>query len=207
VAIAPHLLRGCDQDPHLSWERIERGFEASEKNYGVSLVNLNRIAFLAVSYGKLDAEVADKALAGIGEQWDEETWGTEKDFESAKLWAARWAPIQSREHASEAAAKANLRTPEGSRYQSKFKQKLGELVEQCALTEGASAGTLEVLTRVGANGTVDEVTISGPGGVCVYQKMCELQLEKTRFFPPPPQLPYWVELDLDWGEFAPVAAK
>jgi hypothetical protein len=36
----------CEDDAHLSLARIERGFEASEKQYGVSILNLNRIAFL-----------------------------------------------------------------------------------------------------------------------------------------------------------------
>jgi hypothetical protein len=37
--------------------------------------------------------------------------------------------------------------------------------------------------------------------------MQALELTKKSLFPPPPQAPYWVRLDLDWADFAPVAAK
>jgi hypothetical protein len=54
--------------------RIERGFEASEKQYGVSMLNLNRMAFLTARTRPGDPIFADKTLTRIGEQWDEETW-------------------------------------------------------------------------------------------------------------------------------------
>jgi len=207
VATMPHLICGCDEDPHLSWERIERGFEASEKQYEVSLVNLNRMAYLGAHFGKLDAIVADKALARIGEQWDEQTWEKEEDFESVKEWATKWAPIMAKEHEIEAAAEANMRTVEGSRYKATFEGKLRELAKQCVLTQGASVGQLEALINVGAKGTVEDVTVGGPGGVCVYEKLRALQQENVPPFPPPSHAPYWVKIDMDWAEFTPVAAK
>jgi hypothetical protein len=207
VATAPGLLCACGQDPNLSWERIERGFEASEKQYGVSLLNLNRIAFLAAHYGRLDAVAADKALTRIGDQWNEETWETQKEFDSVKQWATRWAPVMAKERVLEAQAEANMRTPAGSRYKASFEKKFRELLQQCVPTQGPSVGTLETLTSVGANGTVEGANVYGPGGVCVYQKLLALQGTRAQAFPPPPQAPYWVKLDLDWAEFAPVAAK
>jgi len=207
VATAPGLICRCEQDPNLSWERIERGFEASEKQYGVSLLNLNRIAFLASHYGRLDAVAADKALTRIGDQWNEETWETQKDFDSVKQWAARWAPVMAKEQVLEAEAEANMRTPAGSSYKASFEKKLRELLQQCVLIQGPSEGTLETLTSVGASGTVEDAKIYGPGGVCVYQKLLALQGNRTTAFPPPPQAPYWVKLDLNWAEFAPVTAK
>jgi hypothetical protein len=207
IATTPGLTCSCDHNPNLSWERIERGFEAAEKQYGVSLLNLNRIAFLASHYGRLDAVAADKALTRIGDQWNEETWETQKDFDSVKQWATRWAPIVAKERLLEAEAEANMRTPAGSSYKASFATKYRELLQQCVLIQGPSEGTLETLTSVGANGTVEDVRIYGSGGVCVYQKMLALQGNRTKAFPPPPQAPYWVKLDLDWAEFAPVAAK
>ena len=54
IAAADYVICGCDDedDPKLSWERIKRGFEASEKHYGVSM--LNRIAYLASHFGERD---------------------------------------------------------------------------------------------------------------------------------------------------------
>jgi hypothetical protein len=89
IATAPALTRRCSlNDPHLSLPRIERGFEASEKRFGASLLNLNRVAFLASRYDPSDEVFADKIFARIGEQWDEETWSREQDFVNAKDFAA-----------------------------------------------------------------------------------------------------------------------
>lgn len=200
VANTPNLLCGCDQDPHLSWERIERGFEASEKQYGVSLLTLNQIAFLAAHYGKLDPIFAEKAFTRIGDQWNQQTWEREEDFDSAKDWATRWVPAMANQQALEAQAEANLHTPEGSRYAPLLAREIRDLMRQCVPVQGPTVGTLETLTNVGTNGTVEAVAVNGPGGVCVYQKLLSLQGDRTKAFPPPPRAPYWVKLDLDWAE-------
>ena len=207
VANTPGLLCNCDEDPHLSWQRIKRGFEASEKQYGISLLNLNRLAFLAAHYGRLDPIFAEKAFSRIGEHLNEETWEREEDFESAKQWAVRWAPAMAKEQTWQAEAEANLRTPQGSRYSAAFERKLGELLQQCIRIQGPSMGIIETLTSVGANGTVENATVHGPGGVCVYQKLLSLQGDRTTLFPPPPQAPYWVKLDLDWANFTSAPTK
>jgi hypothetical protein len=213
IATAPHLICGCEDNPHLSWERIERGFEASEKQYGVSMLNLNQIAFLASHFGKTDPIVADKLLTRIGEQWDEEMWDSKQDFEMVKKWAAHTAPFAVKLHAMEAAAAANMQTPEGPRYQASFDKTYRGLVQECVRTDGGSVdkweGKFEALTSVGAKGAVEDSKIYsvGPVVMCLFQKLRALQQEKTAVFPPPPLSPYWVRLDLDWADFAPVAAK
>lgn len=204
--VATYVICGCDEDPHLSLERIERGFEASEKQYGASMMNLNLIASLASKYRDNDAIIVDKALARIGEQWDEETWTKKEDFDRTKKWAATWAPVLIQERAIKAEAEANMKTPEGVRYKPAFEKNYREIVQPCAHAEDAK-GKLEALISVGANGTVEKVGIYGPGGMCVYQKLRALQAEKTAVFPPPPQAPYWVTLDRDWSDLAAVAAK
>jgi hypothetical protein len=70
-------------------------------------------------------------------------------------------------------------------------------------------GKFKALTNVGATGTVEDVRIYGnnPPAYCLYKKLQTLKQEKATAFPPPPHAPYWVRLDLDWAEFAPVAAK
>jgi hypothetical protein len=87
------------------------------------------------------------------------------------------------------------------------------LVQQCVSTEGGSAvqweGKIETLTCVGAKGTVEDVSINSTFAIakCLNRKLRTFQFEKAMPIPPPPQAPYWVRLDLDWAEFAPVAPK
>lgn len=211
--VATQVICGCDGDPQLSMARIEKGFEAAEKQYGASTLNLNKIAFLTTRYRQADLILADKAMTRIGEQWDEETWKQKEDFEAAKTLAAYRAPIEAKLRATEASAETSMQTPEGARYKTSFEQKYKTLVQQCARTEGGSVsrweGTFETLTSVGATGTVEDVKIyaMGPVAVCVYQKLHTFQQDKATPFSPPPKAPYWVRLDLDWAEFAPVASK
>jgi outer membrane biosynthesis protein TonB len=70
-------------------------------------------------------------------------------------------------------------------------------------------GTFMTLTNVGAGGTIEDVRIASSSGfaMCLYEKLHALQLAKATPFPPPPQAPYWVRLDLDWAEFAPAAGQ
>lgn len=213
VASANYVICCCDDNPHLSWERIERGFEASEKRYGVSMLNLNRIAYLATHFGKTDPILADKILTRIGDQWDEETWETKKDFDMVKKWAAYMAPFAVKLHALEASAEANIHTPEGPAYKASFEKTYRGFVQECVRTDGGAVdkwtGTFESLTSVGAKGTVEDTKIysMGPVVTCLYNKLQALQQEKATPFPPPPQAGYWVRVDFDWAEFAPVAAK
>lgn len=213
VASADYVICGCEDNPHLSLQRIERGFEASEKLYGVSMLNLNRMAYLASHFGGGDAILADKTLTRIGEQWDPQTWGDKQEFQAVKQSAAYAAPATVKLRALEAAAEANLQTPEGLRYQASFEKTYRGFVQDCVRTDGASVqtwqGKFEVLISIGAKGTVEEnrVYSIGPVVACLYQKLHMLQQEQAAPFPPPPHAPYWVRLDLDWADFAPVAAK
>jgi hypothetical protein len=207
--IASTLNCGCGDDLKMSWERIERGFESSGKVYGASMLNLNLIAFLATHNPQPHPVVANLALTRIGEQWDEETWKKREEFESAKQWAANSAPMEAKRNAMESAADANIHTAEGPPYKASFEKKYRELVQQCVRTEGGSLDKFETLTSVGEKGTVEEIRVywNGPAAMCIYQKLHAFQQEKGTPFPPPPQAPYWIRLDLDASEFAPVAAK
>jgi hypothetical protein len=213
VASADYVICSCTDSPKLSWERIERGFEASEKQNGVSMLNLNRIAFLASHFGKTDPIVAEKVLARIGDRWDGETWENQEDFEGAKMWAAQLAPFARQLHEMEAAADANMKTPAGPRYKASFEKTYRALVQECVRTDGSNVdqwdGSFEALTRVGTEGAVEDSKIysRGPVVTCLHNKLRGLQQTKANTFPPPPQASYWVRLDLNWADFAPVAAK
>jgi hypothetical protein len=205
IATAPHFICGCEDDPHLSMARIERGFEASEKQYGVSVLNLNLVAFIAARSTPGDPVYADKALTRIGEQWDGETWTEKADFDMAKNFAA----FMAKRLTIEAAADANMQTPEGLRCKASFEKPYKELVQQCVRPGGGDVGRFKTLIDVGAKGTVEDIRIYSNSATshCVYEKLHALQQEKATPFPPPPHAPYWVRLDLDWAKFAPVAAK
>ena len=213
VAAADYVICGCDENPHLSWGRIQRGFEASEKHYGVSMMNLNRIAHLASYFGERDPIYAEKIFARIGDQWDVETWGREEDFEQVKQWVSAVAPMAAQIRTIEATAAANEQTPEGARYKAVFEKQYRELLQQCVLSDGNSVtqwkGEFKTLTNVGAKGTVEEIRIQsmGPVVTCLAKKLQTFRQQTATPFPPPPQAPYWIELHLDWAEFAPIAAK
>jgi hypothetical protein len=218
IASANYVICGCgNDDPKLSLERIERGFEASEKLYGVSMVNLNRTAYLAVHYGEFegtsDPVFAEKLLTRIGDQRDDETWQGKERFETAKAWAAQWAPIVAAKRTSEAAAQTNSRTPEGARYQTAFEKTYRGMLQECVRTDGTGMaqwqGTFETMVSVGAKGNVQDGWIGtmGPVAMCVSRKLRASREQQSALFPPPPHDAYWVKVDLNWADFAPVAAK
>jgi hypothetical protein len=204
VASAKAVMCACEDDPHLSLARIERGFEASEKHYGVSMVNLNRIAFLTIRTNPGDPIFGDKAMKRIGEQRDEETW-TSEEFKFAENYAA----FMGSRLAIEKAADANMKTEEGIRYKASFEKPYKELVKLCVRSSDGDVGTFRALTSVGATGTVEDVRIysNSPASMCLFEKLQALRREKATPFPPPPQASYWIRLDLDWAEFVPFAAN
>lgn len=213
VATAPDLICGCERDPTLSTERIERGFAASEKKYGVSMLNLNRMLFLASQYKDSDSVFAMKILPRIGDQIDEGVWKEQADFEYVKQWAANWAPVVAKTREIEATAQANMQTVEGARYRATFEKPYRDLLQQCVRTDGGSVnewtGKFKTFTQVGADGTLETgfIEAMNPVVMCVRQRMGAAHQQKLLLFPPPPQASYWVRLDLDWADFAPVAAK
>ena len=213
VAAADYVICGCDSNPDLSWDRIKRGFEASEKRYGVSMPNLNRIAYLATYFGERDPIYADKILTRIGDQWDAETWGRQEDFAKIRQWVSAVAPMAAQVREIEATAAANEQTPEGARYKAAFEKTYRELLQQCVLSDGGGVtewkGKFKTLTNLGAKGTVDAIQIEsmGPVVTCLGKELYGFKQENATPFPPPPHAAYWVELRLDWTEFAPVAAN
>jgi Domain of unknown function (DUF4034) len=207
--IANNLICGCENDLRLSWPRIVKGFEASEKLYGSSMLNLNLIAYVACHYGQRDPVLAEKVFSRIGEQWYPETWGRQKDFESSKQWAASYAPTISKQQAIEALAAANEKIPEGSRYKAAFEEKYNELFKDCVRTHGELAAKFETLTSVGADGTVGDMKVYfyGPTAMCLYERLHSFQEKNEPAFPRPPQGPYWIRLDVDGTQFTSAISK
>ena len=213
IAAANYVVCGCDGDPQLSMDRIKRGFEASERLYGVSMQNLNRMAYLASHYGPGDYIYANKMFIRIGDEWDPETWGNEDYFRTNKRVVSASAPYLAEILVFEAKAAANEQTPEGARYEKAFERKYREVIQQCVRSDGGSVaewkGEFKTLTNLGAKGTVEDFRIQsvGPVVACLAAKLHDFREENATPFPPPPQAAYWVELHLDWGDFAPIPAK
>jgi hypothetical protein len=70
-------------------------------------------------------------------------------------------------------------------------------------------GKFETLIRIAANGSVENAQFNNTGPVvaCIYKKVHSSQQDKSPLFPAPPMGSYWVRIDFDWAEFAPVAAQ
>ena len=213
VAAANYVVCGCTGDPQLSMDRIKRGFEASEKLYGVSMQNLNRMAYLASHYGPGDYIYANKIFTRIGDEWDPETWGSEDYFRTNKQIVSAGAPYLAEILGFEAKAAANEQTPEGARYKKAFEKKYREVIQQCVRSDGGSVaewkGEFKTLTNLGVKGTVEDLRIQsvGPVVACLATKLHDFREENATPFPPPPQAAYWVELRLDWADFAPLPAR
>ena len=174
---------------------------------------LNQIAFLAANSKDSSSMLADRVLTRIGDGWDEETWKTKQDFDQAKAWATKWAPRMALRLAQEQAAQTNIRTPDGMRYEVGFEKTYRALLQQCVRTDGSTVqewqGKFVTLISVGTNGKFEDGSISwmGPVVMCMYRQMLASKKDGSPMFPAPPRDQYWVKLDLDWADFAPVAAK
>ena len=200
--VAGTLVCGCqnDQQLSLSWLRIQKGFDAVEKQNGPSPENWNLMAHMAQSFN--DAIVAYPLFARIGAQWSETLWQSSSAFESAKQWAQQVQPFMARKLAAEDSAEINLRTPEGQRYNVAFDEQIQKWIRPC-IEELASSdpGKFELLIKVGKEGAIADMT----GGIgintsvtrCLGQKLNEFRLSKQVVFPPPPQADYWVRFDFN----------
>lgn len=213
VASSKDVMCGCEDQPTLSLERIERGYDAVERMYGVSMFNLNQLAYLTLDVGRQDIILSDKTFQRIGTQWTKYAWGDEKHFEETKNWAHQMVPVVKEHLAREQEAEANSKTPEGARYQVSIQKAYKEALRDCVRSDGGGVdrweGQFETLIRVGATGSVEESRLNcrGPVVACLYRKMQSSHQDNSALFPVPPRGSYWVRIDLDWGEFAPATAE
>ena len=197
--IAGNLVCDCEDQPlyHMSWPRIRRGFDALDKQYGVSLTNLNLLALMAVKVK--DSVVADHAFRRIGEQWSETDWKRRESFDTSKTWAAQTAPAEAWRRSLEDEAEKNLRAAQGPGYQVAFDKKFDSLMQECMKTAGSDGEPFEMLIRVGEGGTIERLMVNPTTTVsgCLFQNLMKLQMAKATPFPPPPKASYWVRFNLD----------
>jgi hypothetical protein len=191
--IAAEIACGCEEDDplkRLSWKRIQQGFAAAEKEYGVSYIKLNQIARMAVDVR--DGVHADEFFKRIGDNWDSGVWRKKASFDSDKTWAAQVAPGQAWLDKADAEAEANLHSVEGQQYKKDLDKALTALVNECATTGTSNAEPFQLRIRMGKEGTPQATvfSLSTPVTDCLLKSMY------GKKFPLPPQTSYWVVLDL-----------
>src|SRR5258708_33968886 len=145
--------------------------------YGVSMLNLNQLAYLTLHLRKPDIILADQTFQRIGSQWTKYSWQDEKGFEQTKNWVRQMVPVLKENLAREKEAQANSKTPDGARYQVSIEKIDKEMLRACARSDGAGVdrweGQFETLIRVGANGSVEDIGLGsmGPVVLCLYRKL------------------------------------
>ncbi|HLJ88310.1 MAG TPA: hypothetical protein VKZ53_15935 [Candidatus Angelobacter sp.] len=83
--IGKDLICACDNEQGLngmSWPRLLRGYQTLEELYGTTPAQRNMVAYMALT--ARDTKTAQKMFDQIGENWDEKTWRSYENFESAR---------------------------------------------------------------------------------------------------------------------------
>jgi hypothetical protein len=198
----------CQDSPKFDWARVVKGFKATEKLYGPSLIDMNEIAYLA-SYNYGDPVMADDVMQRIGDQWDKDKWKDGKTFRDTRDWAAKAAPMVTKVKAIAAEAEVNEKAPDGAVYKSAFEKKYKQIVQECVQSEGATADKFETYTSVSETGSVEDMKVywNGQAAICIYSKLKTAKDAHSALFPKPPHGSYWIKLELDAGEFLASASK
>jgi len=197
--IATEIVCAC-VDPefhHMSWPRLQKGFEALQAQYGESLFNWNVMALMAVE--AQDPVIADAAFKHVGESWDSDTWRTVEWFHQQREWATQFAPLEARRRGIRAEAAANLQAPEGVAYKKEFDGKFAAIQDPCAQKAGSDREKFEFLVKVDKTGTAEDIYFTRPTGMagCIAQALFAARSQNKALFPVPPHDHYWVPLEID----------
>lgn len=150
--VGAKIVCACNEPEfgRLSWPRLQKGYGLLEKQYGVSLANLNRLALMATK--SKDSVVADSAFKRIGDSWDKQAWTTEVYFNQNKTWATQIAPAEARSRGILQEAAANLQSEGGAQYQKNMEQAMLPLMRQCAQSSNDDQGKFELVVQVAKDG-------------------------------------------------------
>lgn len=188
--VARDLVCVCadpDSVQTLDWARIQRGFAANEKLYGVSTYELNKLAYMAVKF--LDVDQAYKTFNRIGDHWDPDTWNSRNEFEGTKQGAMRLNDMM-------AAVKANLQTPAGLAYDTtlgkEFGQKFAAAMNDCVTAANGDLRDFTIYMQMTQDGKVGQVVVLPSTAVdtCLAPKLY------ASGFSAPPAPAYWVHIQL-----------
>jgi hypothetical protein len=176
--IAVELICNCSNTEAavklMSWPRIQKGRAELEKQNGLSLINLNVLAFMAIK--ETDSVVARQMFSRIGDGWDKDTWKTRSYFDSSKTWAA---------------ARAAYEQDPGHLVIMQAQEKFAPMIQQCAQT-GGDMTKFALVIRLQKDGVVDSVELQPETkvGLC-------LKKLKGEIVSPPPTSPFlfWIPVD------------
>ena len=204
--IGEKMVCACDEPEfkRLSWQRLQKGYEAIVKEYGLSTSDLNTLALMATKNN--DSVAADAAFQDISDNYDIDTWITEDYFKQMKTWASQFAPLESRSRKIEAEAEANALSPDGPVYQNKAEQALASIVQACA-KEADDKSPFQFMLQIAADGIPKDGWAQEPTSVgqCVLKNIYDSHVKKEALFTQPPHPDYWIKLSFDPA--ASVAAK
>lgn len=188
------------EDPafqHFSWPRLQAGFLALEKQYGLSLIDLNSFALMASKNS--DWVAADEAFKRVGENWDEKTWTSELCFEQNRSWAVALAPGQVQARIYRREAEKNLQTRKGRAYAARIRPKLATFEQSCSQQSGGQP-TFDLLIQISKQGGLEESHTEidrNPFTICLVQMLEATYFKKETPFPRPPKDGYKILLNID----------
>jgi hypothetical protein len=198
--IADAIVCGC-QDPefgHFSWPRLQKGYEALERKYGVSLRNVNAFALMASKSN--DWVAAEPAFKQIGDNWDKDVWITQEFFNGEKQVAIETAPLQLRARLLRKEAEENVLSPQGGAYRADVEQKLASYEQACVKQAPGGDQKFELLVLVGKDGGVQNAHIDQrptPVAFCLMRALYDAKVRKETPFSPPPHDSYWMMVEVD----------
>ena len=199
----------CGDSEHLqrmSWQKIKRGYAATEQRYGVSTLKMNQMAYGAVRLW--DVSFAQTLFARIGENWNWGTWGTKENFDKTKAWAFSSNVVQTAPRADAgpmpgelqriaSVANGHADSAEGAEYTLQSRLKFGREYSnrflECIHAAGEDfGGSFDLYLQIGKTGNVMEVRAWPQTKV----SDCVLPAIPSTTFGEPPQPSYWVKFDM-----------
>jgi hypothetical protein len=203
--IATNVICACQEKDgtYFSWPRLQKGFAATEKKYGPSLLNVNYFAMMAVNFQ--DWVAAEPAFQRIGDDWVKDVWITEQWFTSNRDGAAKMAPLQAHSRATQKEAETNMQEPEWEGYRKGFEEKMASLEQSCVnkpKSENRAQDTgaaFDLYINIGKEGGADDAWSPSPTPMmmCVGKALYDSHVKNEKPFPAPPKAPYWVVAHVD----------
>jgi Domain of unknown function (DUF4034) len=201
--IAKELVCTCEspQFSHMSWPRIQKGFDVLGKKYGQSLVSINSYALMAVNQD--DSVLADTLFKRIGDKWDKETWRTEDYFEQMRTSSAEWAPLQAHGRAIKQEAETNMQSTEGAAYLKRFQPKFAVFLQKCREAGANDPTGFELAVQIAKDGGVQDASANTPTNAanCLFVELRRSHEHNETPFPPPPAAAYWLQFNIDPAMF------
>jgi len=194
--IASNVICPCNPEVDLkllSWPRIQKGFKALTDRSGSSLINMNLLAYMAVK--EQDPTVADQTFARIGDNWEDDRWGTKAFFDENKKWAAAVASTVAWQKSIQDNADVDMRTPKALEIKKKFEEKFAVKIQKCAASHsGSELEPFAFFVALGKKGEIRQISADPSTKVsdCVI-----MQGTFRTFLPRPPHAPFWLKIEVD----------